>query len=578
MRSSTETALIVPFLVLLSAASINQEQLKQYNAVGPKTILELQQFRQTSSIPIHGPAGKEGTATLVNLSPAIGSWYLLEIKWAGAVEASYHLENAKPRDATLVLDAKFPSGITIIEKGHRVSCGLWGAESGSALEQARTSALAFYPQCDGRIYLRNPVSGHSTNLEAATEFLREHVWGSEKLIALGHVLMGDAHRESANLETGSQTKEAVPQQNDLPSAASIASKFSDHVLTSANLEIALDGAPKAGLTPGTWYRTQGNPGVYVSIIAPKLIDPALLTNYQSSVNALDNVEASALCYLVAFDLDRFEIGYELGTEHPKVGWSDHILDQQKDPKLPGPDGIGTFAPLIATGLVSPEYTRQTVATFVGGFKRTHGAFKYGDLASRSHGSHYGFIEDGVVFSKLQPGLATVYVLDDSSLAMKTWTEADDALLVRIRHARQNGVPIIEFEQASQTGIPGAMVNRWGAGNWSGSELMKLRTMRSGLAIQRNGKKRFLIYAVFSDATPSAMARVFQAYHCDYAMLLDMNALEHTYLAVYRRAGTQFFVDHLLKGMDVLEKPAAGETVPRFLGYSDNRDFFYVMRR
>jgi len=26
-----------------------------------------------------------------------------------------------------------------------------------------------------------------------------------------------------------------------------------------------------------------------------------------------------------------------------------------------------------------------------------------------------------------------------------------------------------------------------------------------------------------------MARVFQAYQCGYAMLLDMNALEHTYL-------------------------------------------------
>ena len=94
----------------------------------------------------------------------------------------------------------------------------------------------------------------------------------------------------------------------------------------------------------------------------------------------------------------------------------------------------------------------------------------------------------------------------------------------------------------------------------------------------NHGKRFLIYAVFSDATPSAMARIFQAYRCDYAMLLDMNALEHTYLALYRRTGPQMFVDHLLKGMSELDKSAAGEVVPRFLGYPDNRDFFYVMRR
>ena len=50
-----------------------------------------------------------------------------------------------------------------------------------------------------------------------------------------------------------------------------------------------------------------------------------------------------------------------------------------------------------------------------------------------------------------------------------------------------------------------------------------------------------------------MARVFQAYRCDYAMLLDMNALEHTYLALYRRSGSQLFVEHLIKGMSELDK-------------------------
>jgi hypothetical protein len=170
------------------------------------------------------------------------------------------------------------------------------------------------------------------------------------------------------------------------------------------------------------------------------------------------------------------------------------------------------------------------------------------------------------------------VLDDGSVEMKTWTEADNAGLARIRHARQNGVALIEFDNTSQSPAPGALVRQWGAGNWSGSQDGKLRTMRSGAALQKGHGKRFLIYAVFSDATPSAMARIFQAYQCDYAMLLDMNALEHTYLALYRRSGSQLFVDHLLKGMSVLEKSASGELVPRFLGYADNRDFFYLTRR
>jgi hypothetical protein len=58
----------------------------------------------------------------------------------------------------------------------------------------------------------------------------------------------------------------------------------------------------------------------------------------------------------------------------------------------------------------------------------------------------------------------------------------------------------------------------------------------------------------------------------------MNALEHTYFALYRRSGGELSVDHLLKGMNQLDKSAGGEAVPRFLGFPDNRDFFYVMRR
>jgi hypothetical protein len=54
-------------------------------------------------------------------------------------------------------------------------------------------------------------------------------------------------------------------------------------------------------------------------------------------------------------------------------------------------------------MVSPTLVKRTVATFTGGFKREHGAFKYGDFASRNRGSHYGFLEEGVVFSRPQPG-------------------------------------------------------------------------------------------------------------------------------------------------------------------------------
>ena len=140
------------------------------------------------------------------------------------------------------------------------------------------------------------------------------------------------------------------------------------------------------------------------------------------------------------------------------------------------------------------------------------------------------------------------------------------------------MPIIEFDPAAQKPVPGRLVSRWVPGNWAGSEDKKLRTLRAGAALQETDGRRFLIYGYFSTATPSAMARIFQAYGCRYAMHLDMNALEHTYLALYQREGNHLLVQHLIQGMSVLDKSDKGQYVPRFLGYPDNRDFFYVMRR
>jgi hypothetical protein len=251
----------------------------------------------------------------------------------------------------------------------------------------------------------------------------------------------------------------------------------------------------------------------------------------------------------------------------------------KDKSLPGPDGIDTVAPLIRTGLINPMDAARTVATFTGGFKRYHGAFKYGPLAVKNHGTHYGFLEEGVLFSTLQPDLSTLYVLNDGRADMKTWTGEENNLLQRVRYALQNGVPIIsEFDKASKMSVPGPSVNRWGEGNWSGSSDEKLRTMRAGAALQESNGQRFLIYAFFWSATPSAMARVFQAYQCRYAMLLDMNALVHTYLAVYKKQGSNLYVQHLIQKMSEVDMTVKGQYIARFLGYPDDRDFFYLTRK
>jgi hypothetical protein len=569
----------------LGRAGQPESQPAQNGANVPKTILDLQPFRQTSSMKVRARAGNEGAATLINLNPAINTWFLLKMAWNGGASASvWHLENPKPHGSRILLDARYPSGLVIAEGKSQYYCDLFGAgPSADALERGRNSQLIYYPLCGGRIYLRNPAQGRRTALEAATEFLRDQVWGGENVIVLFHHLLADRYRETGEASSQQQagaTAAAGATPDDRPLAALIDPEHASRLAIPKNLGIALEPSRPAGsgMTPGAWYQAAGSRAVYVSIIQPDLIASAVLRSSKGLAGNLDGVEASSLCYLIAFDLDQFELGFARGTQYPGVAWADRVNRQMKDPSLPGPDGIGSAAPLISTGLVAPENGRRTVATFTGGFKRSHGAFQSGDLALKNHGSHYGFIENGVVFSTLQPGLATIFMLDDGSLEMKTWTEADNKLLARIRYARQNGVPLAEFDSATQSTLPGRLVDRWGPGNWSGSEGGRLRTIRGGVAVQKSQGKRFLIYAVFSDATPSAMARVFQAYRCSYAMLLDMNALEHTYLALYRRSGSEISVDHLLKGMSQVDQSASGKVVPRFLGYPDNRDFFYVMRK
>ena len=556
------------------------DQIAEYQAAVPKTIIDLQQFRIATSGRIRTDSGSEGEATLVNLNPAINAWYLLQVTWPGQAEIHYHLENPEPHSQRIFLDDKYPFGVEIVEGKVQTPCDLFRGASPTPLDQARTSQLIYAPLCGGRLYLRNPARGYRTSLESAAEFLRNQVWGGEKIVVLFHHVFEDTHRETGELGREQHSRQGtgqdVSRQDPLP--AEIDGKYSGRLLAASGLGIALDNVAANGMYPGVWYPAGDNPGVFVSLMEPDLIDPTILNSYKQRVNPLDRVEATALCYLVAFDLDRFDLAYALGTDHPAVTWSGHIQSGIENEQLPGPDGIGTVAPLVSTGLILPENARRTVATFTGGFKREHGAFKFGDLARKNYGSHYGFLENGVVFSKLEPDLATILVLSDGSVEMKTWEREDDRALGKIRYARQNGVPIVECDPAGGTTVPGPLVNRWGPGNWSGSEDSKLRAIRSGAAIQWNGKKRFFIYAVFSDATPSAMARVFQAYRCRYGMLLDMNALEHTYLALYRRTGSQVSVEHLMEGMSQVDKIGANGPIPRFLGYPDNRDFFYVMRR
>jgi hypothetical protein len=547
------------------------DQAAQYAADAPKTILELQPFRRAQKLAIGAPDGRSGMATLVDLNPYANAWFLLTLA-VGDQVSSYHLQNSEPDRQHLQLA---DHGLVLTAGGQEFSCELWSSEP-TPLVRASTSGLPYAPLCGGRLYLRNRVAGRRTDLERVTDFLRDHVWGGEAIVGfVREAFYGDAFIERG--ATGAAA-DGGPEPAGAPRPAAVSTAYAERALTPPDLETTVAGPPSGRLTLGRWYPASGLAGIWLGVIEPQAISPNILASCPSRASPLDTVEAGALDYLVAFDLSAFDLRFALGTDHPRLGWSPRVPDEVRNAALPGPDGVDTAAPLVTTGMVSPDLLKRTVATFTGGFKRDHGAFKYGELAYRNHGSHYGFIEEGVAFSKLQPGLATLLIHDDGAVDMRTWSAADDRTLAGIRYARQNGPPLVEPDPATGAPEPGALVTRWGAGNWSGSAEGKFRTLRAGACLQETGGRRFLIYGYFSTATPSAMARVFQAYGCRYAMQLDINALEHTYLALYPRQGDKVVVEHLIRGMDEVDKDADGALVPRFIGYPDNRDFFYLVRR
>ncbi len=554
-------------------------QEEQYAALRAKSVVELQRSRTETSAAIEDRSGRRGTATLTDLNPAIREWFLLRLEWRDGASETYHLENPNPLKQRLLLEAGYRYGLVLDTLTGREECDLWSEGAASPLAQSAKIDRPYAELCGSRIYLRNRTAGRKTTLEKATDFLRDRIIGGEKItVFVRDNFLKDSHLSTSELLATEAGARSRPRLASAPVPPAVEEEFRNRSVIPAGLGLLVDAENRRELQVGRWYAVRGIPEVYVSAIQPRLVSRELLRGLAKQLNPLDEVELAALVYLVAFDLDELDLGFAVGTDHPRLGWSDRIPDSVRIPSMPGPDGFDTDAPLVRTGMVSPEAATRIVATFTGGFKRTHGAFKYSELALRDRGTHYGFLEHGTLLSKLLPGLATVVVYRGELVELKTWSAADDEDLWRVKHARQNGLALVEPDPESGEPRPGAMVPRWAHGNWSGSQEQRLRTLRAGLCLQERDTGRFLIYGYFSGATPSAMATVFLAYGCDYALMLDMNALEHTYLALYRVRNGEFLTQHLIDEMVVLDKSEGGQDLPRFVGFADNRDFFYLTRR
>lgn len=552
-------------------ADVLSAQREAYHAVKAKSVLDLQLFRTTQDA-VDTETGRH--LTWISTNPGVGAWFVLEVGAnPGEKPQTYHIENPDPSRQAVQFEVGPVPAIKITTSAGSESCTPWEA-AGAALATAREADLAYAPLCDGKLFLRNRVTGARTNIEATTDFLRDNVWGGEAIVRF----VRDTFFRDSELETsetvGSGGADGTSQG---PPPMKGNGAPTDQRVISTLLTLGIEGTDPGRMTIGQWYPIAGLDGVFASAFEPRAINDDILSS--AGANWLDNVEARATGYMTAFDMTLFDIGYAVGTDHPALGWSSRPPASVRPRGLPGPDGIETARPLVTLGMVNPVIASNAVATFTAGFKRQHGAFKFGDMATFNLGHHYGFIEKGVILSKLQPGLSTLYGLTDGTIGMKTWTEEDNTLLPRIRFARQNGVPLVETDPVTGQPVPGDRVTKWGPGNWSGSAEAELRTLRAGACMVTDTDREYLLYGYFSTATPSAMARTFQAYGCNYAMLLDMNALEHTYLALYVPRGGEVHVEHLLPGMALIEKKARdGTVIPRFIGFADNRDLFYLTRK
>ena len=563
--------LLASGMAFAQTADTLAKQRKTYDVVGAKSILDLQLFRTTQTA-MDAETGRY--LTWISTNPAVGAWYVLEVRTDPDGSAvSFHIENPDPANQTVRFDEGTPAALEIASQIGSERCTPW-AEEGASLSEARQSGLAYAPLCEGKLFLRNRVTGARTNIETTTDFLRDNVWGGESIVRF----VRDTFFKDSELETSDTVGSggAYGAANGPPPMRGKVPAEEQRVISTL-LTLGIAGTDPGKMTIGQWYPIAGLDGVFVSAFEPRAISDEILKS--PGANRLDNVEAKATGYMTAFDMNLFDIGYAVGTDHPALGWSSRPPASVRPRGLPGPDGIDSAKPLVTLGMVNPVIASNAVATFTAGFKRQHGAFKFGDMATFNLGHHYGFIEKGVILSKLQPGLSTLYGLTDGRIGMKTWTEEDNALLPRIRFARQNGVPLVETDPTTGQAKPGDRVTQWGAGNWSGSAKAELRTLRAGACMVSDGGREFLLYGYFSTATPSAMARTFMAYGCSYAMLLDMNALEHTYLALYVPRKGEVHVQHLLPGMALIEKKARdGTIIPRFIGFADNRDLFYLTRK
>ncbi len=278
---------------------------------------------------------------------------------------------------------------------------------------------------------------------------------------------------------------------------------------------AADPFQLANLTPlggiadeGVWQAwiqdPSGSPIAYRTFLAP------------------DAARPYAVVAIVALDLTKMQLHYQLGTQEPV-----------SPGRAPG------------TGKIPGNYRQPGVliAAFNGGFKTING--------------HYGMMIDGQTLVPMIDGLGTLAIYQDGHLSMGVWG-SDFTLSPDMVVVRQNCPIIIDQGQINPQVYDNSIYL------WGGTIKGNIVTFRSGIGLSRDGKT--LYYFAGNYLSTDTLAQAMQASGVYEAMQLDIN----NYYVLFTKFDPQ---NGRLAAVPLLPKEMV-DNVSRFLG-SYSRDFFYL---
>ncbi len=560
------------FVMLALFLCVSHSNASLLETTDNKALFQLQPYKQETTATYQD--GFFRSSSLLNLNTNINSWYLLDLIDKDGVETTYNILPVSD-DLKLSLDPVTPKLVIWEYPNNIYRCDIHN-EIAKVVAAGRHTKFSHLSVCNDQLLIVIKQDGSRSMIERGAEILR---WlggdAAESVInAAKYSIFNDKYLIRERTGESAESWQETDNSNGLP-RASIEARYKHTTIPTHHLGLVTEKAEKS-LLAGKWYPLRNYPDVYTSLIMPGMVSWEIQHSHRDRVNPLGSEEKGAVVYLMAFSLSKYTLGWGHGTDHPGVGWSPRAIHITKDNPY-GPDGFNRMDPLIPLGNVPPFHWAETIGTISGGFQNRHSAFRYGELSKTNKAHQYGFMENGVMLASPNEGLATIIIYKDGRVELKRWTAQDREKLPSIRHLRQNGVPLIHRDEEGH-GIPGKYVKFWSQGNWSGTADKQLMAPRGAACLIETPQDNYMVYAYFSGATPSAMARVFQAYGCSFALQLDMNSPGQAYASLFRPKGdgSSFDIELLVTNMHMYM--GGHKTSPRYFIKPDYKDFFYIMQR